>query len=442
MHRKRSLKYLVFNLFFLFFILSLPADAAFTASGGSNGRPYEYIPAASTGLERVYIFDGLQQAELRFNTADSSNWTWYRYQTGLEDAQAVPLTDISLESDATVLKNPGAYGYYVSQGDQIKAVYIIDYSAHKLDYTKLEGVDNAEDICSSLQLVVEGIQEDLSYYALSGSPARRTVDRIHSLTWTDLEWDEEKEQYLPVDKNSNKEGFLSGFIVDAPLQNTRFKLEGDQFAAHFGLSTKSIETSYQAVRVSTHAKAVPEEREQADNEIGAGSAGSLTGSAPFKLDFYSNVNPATRYTEWYIYTNPGSKEEYLRRTETDINYTFNQAGSFEVKLLASNNICKDSATFTVRVTESSLDCPNFFSPRSTPGDNDEFKVAYKSLIKFHGRILNRWGNVLFEWTDPSLGWDGTFKGKPVSPGVYFYIISATGSDGIEYRKKGDINLLE
>ena len=207
--------------------------------------------------------------------------------------------------------------------------------------------------------MVEGIQEDLSYYALSGSPARRTVDRIHSLTWTDLEWDEEKEQYLPVDKNSNKEGFLSGFIVDAPLQNTRFKLEGDQFAAHFGLSAKSIETSYQAVRVSTHAKAVPEEREQADNEIGAGSAGSLTGSAPFKLDFYSNVNPATRYTEWYIYTNPGSKEEYLRRTETDINYTFNQAGSFEVKLLASNNICKDSATFTVRVTESSLDCPNF-----------------------------------------------------------------------------------
>ena len=131
MHRKRSLKYLVFNLFFLFFILSLPADAAFTASGGSNGRPYEYIPTASTGLEKVYIFDGLQQAELRFNTADPSNWTWYRYQTGLEDAQAVPLTDISLESDATVLKNPGATDI-MCRREIKKAVYIIDYSAHKL----------------------------------------------------------------------------------------------------------------------------------------------------------------------------------------------------------------------------------------------------------------------------------------------------------------------
>ncbi len=439
MYRKGSLKYLVFTIFLLF---KLPAIAAFTASGGANGQPYEYIPAAATGLEKVFIFNGLQQAELRYNTSDPSNWVWYRYQTGPGDAQAVPAADISLESAATVLRNPGAYGYYVSQGDQIKAIYIIDYSAHRLNYTKLESVDNAEDICSSLQLVAEGVQEDLSYYALSGSPALRTVDRIHSLSWTDLEWDEEQAQYHLIEKNSSKEGFLSGFVVDAPLQNTTFRVEGDQFAAYFGLSAKSIETTYQAVRVSTHAKAVPEEKEQADNEIGAGSAGSLTGSAPFKLDFYSNVNPATRYTEWYIYTNPGSKEEYLRRTEADINYTFNQAGSFEVKLLASNSVCKDSVAFTIRVTESSLDCPNFFSPRSTPGDNDEFKVAYKSLIKFQGRILNRWGNVLFDWTDPSLGWDGTFKGKPVSPGVYFYIISATGSDGIEYRKKGDINLLE
>ncbi|MCK9300397.1 MAG: gliding motility-associated C-terminal domain-containing protein [Bacteroidales bacterium] len=439
MYRKGLLKYLVFTFIFIF---NQSADAAFTAVGGLNGQAYEYIPAAATGLEKVFIFNGLQQAELRYNTEDPINWNWYRYQTGAEDAQAVPAADVTVESGATVLKNPGAYGYYVTKGDQIKALYIIDYSAHTLNYTRLSTVDNAEDICSSLQLVVEGTQEDLVYYALSGSPARKTVDRIHSLSWTDLEWDEEKEQYLLIDKNTSKEGFLSGFIVDAPLQNTRFRLEGDQFADYFGLNAQNIEKDYQAVHVSTHAKAVPEEKERADNELGTGSAGSLTGSAPFKLDFYSHVNPASRYTEWYIYTTPGSREEYLRRTETDINYTFNQAGSFEVKLIASNSVCKDSAIFTIRVTESSLDCPNFFSPRSTPGDNDEFKVAYQSLIKFQGRILNRWGNVLFEWTDPSLGWDGTYKGKAVSPGVYFYIISATGSDGIEYRKKGDINLLE
>jgi gliding motility-associated-like protein len=119
-----------------------------------------------------------------------------------------------------------------------------------------------------------------------------------------------------------------------------------------------------------------------------------------------------------------------------------EAGKSLVKLYVSNNTCKDSASFTMVVSDSKLDCPNFFTPRSTPGENDEFRVAYRSLVKFKGTIINRWGNVLFEWTDPSKGWNGTFKGKAVSPGVYFYLIEAKGSDGIVYKKKGDINLLE
>ncbi|MBQ2447493.1 MAG: gliding motility-associated C-terminal domain-containing protein, partial [Bacteroidales bacterium] len=169
---------------------------------------------------------------------------------------------------------------------------------------------------------------------------------------------------------------------------------------------------------------------------------SLTGSAPLEVAFYSYANPASDYCIWYIYTRPGSEEEYLYRNEEDIEYTFYQSGTYTVKLKASNATCEDSVTFSITVTESSLDCPNFFTPRSTPGENDEFRVAHESLIEFHGRILNRWGNLLFEWTDPDLGWDGTFQGKAVNPGVYFYVITATGSDGIKYVKRGDINLIE
>jgi hypothetical protein len=48
---------------------------------------------------------------------------------------------------------------------------------------------------------------------------------------------------------------------------------------------------------------------------------------------------------------------------------------------------------------------------------------------------------LFTWTDPSQGWDGKKGGKYVPPGVYFYIIEAEGSDGVPYKRKGDINIL-
>ena len=37
--------------------------------------------------------------------------------------------------------------------------------------------------------------------------------------------------------------------------------------------------------------------------------------------------------------------------------------------------------------------------------------------------------------------NGKKNGKYVSPGAYFYLIEAEGSDGIVYKKKGDINIL-
>ena len=31
--------------------------------------------------------------------------------------------------------------------------------------------------------------------------------------------------------------------------------------------------------------------------------------------------------------------------------------------------------------------------------------------------------------------------KPVRPGVYYYVIQATGADGKKYKKSGDINII-
>jgi gliding motility-associated-like protein len=168
--------------------------------------------------------------------------------------------------------------------------------------------------------------------------------------------------------------------------------------------------------------------------------GTLTGPAPLVVNFYSNTDAT--FVDWLIYEASTATGNYNIFHEKDVTYTFQTFGSHMVKVISSNGTCSDSAFFTVQVTESKLECPNYFSPRSTPGENDEFRVAYSSLVSFKGTIINRWGNVLFEWSDPAKGWNGTFKGKAVSPGVYFYLIEARGSDGIVYRKKGDINLLE
>ncbi len=133
----------------------------------------------------------------------------------------------------------------------------------------------------------------------------------------------------------------------------------------------------------------------------------------------------------------------VRFTGEEVDYTFNQSGTFIIKLEVSDQstTCSTEDEVQIDISESYLMIPNTFSPGTTPGINDEFRVAYKSLVKFKAWIFNRWGLQMYYWTDPAQGWDGKKGGKYVQPGVYFYVIEAEGSDGIKYKKKGDINIL-
>ena len=94
--------------------------------------------------------------------------------------------------------------------------------------------------------------------------------------------------------------------------------------------------------------------------------------------------------------------------------------------------------------ESSIEVPNIFSPNGD-GINDYFQVKAESLESFHGKILNRYGRVVFEWTDwenEDAGWDGRLNGSTKgTPGVYYYIINAVGLDGNEYNPEGALHLV-
>ena len=78
----------------------------------------------------------------------------------------------------------------------------------------------------------------------------------------------------------------------------------------------------------------------------------------------------------------------------------------------SATICIDSCNF--------YEIPNVFTPN---GDNINDKLVAKSsglVEKIDFRLFNRNGMLLFRTEEPKINWDGTYKGKIVSPGVYFY----------------------
>ena len=170
----------------------------------------------------------------------------------------------------------------------------------------------------------------------------------------------------------------------------------------------------------------------------------ITGQAPLTVSFHANpsdMDGRNPIYEWH-FQQEGADRELMVRYEENTEYTFTTAGTTNVTLIAKFEGGEIGADpIRVTISESKLTFPNAFSPNDD-GFNDNYRAKeYQSLIEFHAYIFNRWGQKLFEWTNPAEGWDGTFHGKPVKEGVYFLLAKAKGADGTEYTIRKDVNLL-
>ena len=56
-------------------------------------------------------------------------------------------------------------------------------------------------------------------------------------------------------------------------------------------------------------------------------------------------------------------------------------------------------------------------------------------------IYNRWGEKVFETTDPIEQWDGSFRGQQENSAVFVYYMKATLITGENVIKKGNISLV-
>ncbi|MGX8695962.1 MAG: gliding motility-associated C-terminal domain-containing protein [Prevotella sp.] len=173
------------------------------------------------------------------------------------------------------------------------------------------------------------------------------------------------------------------------------------------------------------------------------------GQAPLTVIFRANPsdmegqNPSY---EWHFRrTEKEEQRELFVRYEEDTQYTFNESGNYSIvlkTLLMTDTVELDSVTITVAIAESKLEFPNAFSPNGD-GINDIYKAkeGWRSIVKFRAIIINRWGQKLYEWSDPAGGWDGKHNGHDVKDGVYYVQVTAKGADGKDYHIRKDVNLL-
>ncbi len=115
--------------------------------------------------------------------------------------------------------------------------------------------------------------------------------------------------------------------------------------------------------------------------------------------------------------------------------------------VVDENGCKADARIRVLVEKNrQIYVPTGFTPNGD-GSNDRLTVhgiEGTEILSF--KIFDRWGELVFvsdafEANDLAAGWDGYFKGKPMSTNVFAWIVEARFSDGTLKLEKGHSTLI-
>lgn len=406
-----------------------------TFSGCSLPALTAYVPASS-GLDAVYVLAYTQGVTAQYESASGARVSWQRFSS-LGGGYAQEVASTQSGSVSTLSRLEPDMGYIVTDGSKSSFFWVIDHSAHPVE---LNGIAlSGESDCSTAWLSVDGSGGPMTCYGITGVPCH--IDRGFSLTYNTLEFDSGSFAYVQVEHSESLPELAAEIHCSAPLCQTEFTLSGDRFAREWGEEQSVTSPVYDPVAVDATTAAVQTPRE-ADNEVR--EEANLGGSGPVEITFSAAVTDAALYHEWELARDSEFNQTFLRYSDLEFQHTFREQGTTYVRLVAANDVgaCEFvGETYEVFVGQSSLQCPNAFSPGASEGVNDEWKVSYKSIIEFDCQIFDNQGRRLAHLTDPSQGWNGRRGGKVVPAGVYYYVIRAKGTDGKNYKLAGDINII-
>jgi gliding motility-associated-like protein len=140
------------------------------------------------------------------------------------------------------------------------------------------------------------------------------------------------------------------------------------------------------------------------------------------------------------FTAPSSGATGLTHTVTGL--TPNQTVTIIVRVVGTNTCQNNTGTATAKtlLPDVGIFVANTFTPNGD-GRNDLLMVRSNYIQSLNMKVFNQWGEMIFETTDMTKGWDGTAKGKAQPVGVYVYVLNAVMTDGRNINKKGSINLI-
>ncbi len=165
-------------------------------------------------------------------------------------------------------------------------------------------------------------------------------------------------------------------------------------------------------------------------EVVAGSDHTILIDQSVQLEAFGTANNYT-WTPDYEISNPNARNPIVSPKENTVYYVTN------------TNSYGCSATDSLRVLvrhEYYSGVPDIFSPNGD-GQNDLLYVRGNGITELEFVVYNRTGQKVFETESQDEGWDGTFRGEELNPGVFVYFAKITYLNGFQEIIKGDVTLI-
>jgi len=393
---------------FLLVCLILPATVAaqLTAPGNSAVR-YTTYPQNQGPKDPVFIYcnvSGSQKGTLTASVPDGtppSDFSWFQWND-ITKSFSTPVKSETGVTESTASNLPeGGYKVLITGG--------IDTS-----YVGWIFVDKPYSYAALMNRTCE-------YVALNGEAAIDTFYYRNPLNGTAVRlpnkvkflWSSDPASIIPFpDLDIDPQTFVP------PLVNVTYKL---QVSDSFGCISESS-FYYESIHVKADFSVEPEK-----------------GEAPLEVSFTDKSVRGSIY-RWEF----GDGKDSISELKDPAPHIYYIPGEYSVKLTIESDLhCIDSMRFEkIVVEQSDLEIPNVFTPNDD-GMNDRFMVKKVSLRFLSVEIYSRSGKMVYNFSGEGealanwQGWDGKVNNSSASasPGVYFYIIRATGWDEVEYNSK-------
>lgn len=391
--------------FILILSLSVISNAQFTAPGSSAIR-YTAYPSAPTVKDPIFIYcnsSGTQKATLNAKSPRGTapfNYTWYQWSDVTKSFSTLLKTENGVITSSSANLDEGGYRVVISGGFDTTLVSWI-FIDKPFASAALQN-----RTCDYVALRGKAAVDTFFYRNIANGVPVRLPNRVKFL------WSSNPVSSIPFPDFS-----LTPQTFNPPLTDVTYNL---QVSDSFGCVSQSS-FPYQSIHVKAEFSVDPDH-----------------GQAPLSVTFIDNSVRASKYL-WEFGDTITSK---LSNPDPHIYY---KPGEYSAKLTVESDLhCVDSFRLEKKIVvdKSDLEIPNVFTPNGD-GNNDNFMLKTVSLKTLSVVIFSQSGRKVYSFYGQSdiipdwTGWDGNLNSTSVkaAPGIYFYIIKATGWDDIEYDSK-------